>query len=136
MTFMTPTDTSKTAPLTEQKTTTAESGQTTKITFDPMYTAVAEVFAKKIDALFTSEQTLEQKFKSLYAGLPFDRTEHWAGIIYGVCVTHGLTKGPVVKSEPTGMDKLKILKAAQDASRLQLVHTSASQPSTTRACTT
>jgi len=79
-----------------------------------MYTAVAALFAQKIDALFASEQSLEQKFKSMYAGLPFDRTEHWSGIIWGVLRDAWNEAGPVVKSEPTGMDKLKILKAAQD----------------------
>ena len=79
-----------------------------------MYTAVAQVFAKKIDALFASEQTLEAEFKRVFSAIPFDRTEHWAGIIYGVLRDAWYEAGPVVKSDPTGMDKLKIIKAAQE----------------------
>lgn len=75
---------------------------------------VASVFALKIDALFESEQSLEHKFKALYPSLPFDRTEHWAGIIWSVLRDAWYEAGPEVKSEPTGMDKLQILKAAQE----------------------
>jgi len=78
-----------------------------------LYAKVARVFADKIDALFESEKTLEDKFKSLYPGLPFDRTEHWAGVIYGILRDAWHEAGPVVKCEPTGMDKLQIVKHAQ-----------------------
>ena len=78
-----------------------------------MYQAVAKVFVERINALFESEKTLETEFKRLYSALPFDRTEHWAGIIYGVLRDAWFEKGPAVKSEPTGMDKLQIVKHAQ-----------------------
>jgi hypothetical protein len=77
-----------------------------------MYQKVAQVFADKVNALFESEQTLEAKFKSLYSALPFDRTEHWSGIIYGLLRDAWLEAGPVVKCDPTGMDKLQILRHA------------------------
>ena len=78
-----------------------------------MYQAAARVFADKVNALFESEATLEAEFKRLYSGLPFDRTEHWAGIIYGLLRDAWYEKGPVVKSEPTGMDRLQIIRHAQ-----------------------
>jgi len=78
-----------------------------------MYQAAAQVFADKVNALFESEATLEAEFKRLYSGLPFDRTEHWAGIIYGLLRDAWYEKGPVVKCEPTGMDRLQIMKWAQ-----------------------
>jgi hypothetical protein len=78
-----------------------------------MYQAAAQAFADKVNALFESEATLEAEFKRLYSGLPFDRTEHWAGIIYGLLRDAWLEKGPVVKCDPTGMDRLQIIKHAQ-----------------------
>jgi len=78
-----------------------------------MYQAVARLFADKINALFESEKTLEEKFKTMYAGLPFDRTEHWAGIIYSILRDAWLEAGPVVKCDPTGMDRLQIMKHSQ-----------------------
>jgi hypothetical protein len=79
---------------------------------EEMYQKVAEVFAGRVNALFESEQTLEAEFKRMYASLPFDRTEHWAGIIYNVLRVAWLEEGPIVKCDPTGMDKLQVLKAA------------------------
>src|SRR5271168_3040720 len=78
-----------------------------------MYQAAAQLFADKVNALFESEATLEAEFKRLYSGLPFDRTEHWAGIIYGLLRDAWYEKGPAVKCEPTGMDRLQIMKYAQ-----------------------
>ncbi len=78
-----------------------------------MYQKVAQVFADKVNALFESEQTLEAKFKSLYSQLEFDRTEHWSGIVYSLLRDAWLEAGPIVKCEPTGMDKLQILRHAQ-----------------------
>ena len=75
-----------------------------------MYQAVAKVFADKINVLFDSEKSLEAEFKRLYPALEFDRTEHWAGIIYGALRDAWHQAGPVVLSEPTGMDRLQILK--------------------------
>jgi len=75
-----------------------------------LYQSVAKVFADKINVLFDSEKSLEAEFKRLYPGLEFDRTEHWAGIIYGALRDAWHQAGPVVKSEPTGMDRLQTLK--------------------------
>jgi hypothetical protein len=49
-----------------------------------IYERVAADFAEKIDHLFESEKSLETTFKQYYEGLPFDRTEHWSGIIHKI----------------------------------------------------
>lgn len=76
-----------------------------------MYTKVAQQFADRINQVFESEATLEAEFKKNFDILPFDRTEHWGGIIYGILREQWLEHGPAVKSEPTGYDKLTILRA-------------------------
>ena len=78
-----------------------------------IYQRVAQHFADKINILFESEKTLETVFKTFFEGLPFDRTEHWSGIIGKVLSDAWKDVGPIVKCEPTGMDKLQILRHAQ-----------------------
>lgn len=75
-----------------------------------IYERVAADFAEKIDHLFESEKSLETTFKQYYEGLPFDRTEHWSGIIHKILSDSWKDKGPEVKCEPTGMDKLQIMR--------------------------
>src|SRR5208337_5151578 len=75
-----------------------------------MYQAAAKVFADKIDALFESEKSLETAFKTFFDGLEFDRTEHWSGIVGKVLSDAWKEAGPAVKCEPTGMDRLQILR--------------------------
>jgi hypothetical protein len=75
-----------------------------------MYQRTAQIFADKINALFESEATLEKTFKAFYPGLDFDRTEHWAGIINKLLSDSWMEGGPIVKSEPTGVDKLNIIR--------------------------
>jgi hypothetical protein len=77
-----------------------------------LYRQVAQHFANLIDILFADEKTMETVFKLHYEGLPFDRTEHWQGIINKVLSDAWRDKGPVVKCEPTGMDRLQVLKHA------------------------
>lgn len=77
-----------------------------------LYHRVAAHFAGLIDILFSSEQTMQTVFKVSHEGLEFDRTEHWQGIIRKVLSDAWRDKGPVVKCEPTEMDKLQILKHA------------------------
>jgi len=77
-----------------------------------LYHRVAVHFAALIDILFADEKTMETVFKLHHAGLDFDRTEHWQGIIRKVLSDAWRDKGPVVKCEPTEMDKLQILKHA------------------------
>jgi hypothetical protein len=61
----------------------------------------------------------EEHFKDIAAqmkktptGVEFTRTDYWAGIIWGILKAAWLEAGPEVKSDPTGYDKLQILKLA------------------------
>jgi hypothetical protein len=76
------------------------------------YQAVARDFAGRINAAFESEATLEQEFRRNFEQLPFSRTDHWAGIVYNILRESWLSVGPAVKSEPTGFDKLAVLRAS------------------------
>jgi len=76
-----------------------------------MYQAAAQYLAARIDAVFTSEKTLEDLFKSFYPSLEFDRTDHWAHVIEMLINEAWDLKGPVVKSNPTPIDRLQIIRA-------------------------
>jgi hypothetical protein len=76
-----------------------------------LYQAAAQHMAGKIDALFSSEKTMEDFFKLLYPGLPFDRTDHWAHAFETLLNESWYEKGPAVKSNPTAMDRLQIIRA-------------------------
>jgi hypothetical protein len=76
-----------------------------------MYEAAAKHFAERVEAMFASEQTLEAAFKLLYPGLPFDRTDHWAHVFETLLNEAWDVKGPVVKGNPTAMDRLHIIRA-------------------------
>lgn len=78
-----------------------------------MYQAAAKHFAEQINLLFSSEKAMEERFKALYSGLPFDRTEHWAHIIEMILNEAWFEKGPAVKMNPTPMDRLQIIRAVQ-----------------------
>ena len=75
-----------------------------------IYQRVAELLAKRVDALFESEDTLKAKFTELFPALPFDRTNHWGGIMYRVFRDCWLEAGPEVKGEPTGHDRNVVLR--------------------------
>jgi hypothetical protein len=78
-----------------------------------MYQAAAQHLAAQLDALFSSEAKMEEVFKILYPGLPFDRTDHWAFVFESLLNEAWYDKGPVVKSNPTPMDRLQIIRALQ-----------------------
>lgn len=77
-----------------------------------IYEKVAKVFADRINTIFESEATLEAEFKRNYETLPFDRTDYWSGIIYNVLRDAWLDAGPDVKAEPTGFDRIEVLRKA------------------------
>jgi hypothetical protein len=79
---------------------------------EDIYQEVAALFVKRINEVFESEATLETEFKKNFGVLEFSRTDHWAGIIWSILRNAWLEAGPAVKSEPTGYDKLKILRCA------------------------
>jgi hypothetical protein len=77
-----------------------------------MYDQIAKYFADRIQAVFDTEKTLEEEFKKHYEALPFDRTDFWQPILYSMMREAWLQAGSGVQTEPTGMDRLKILKEA------------------------
>jgi hypothetical protein len=78
-----------------------------------VYDKIAKIFADRINAVFESEAALEVEFKKNYEMLPFDRTDHWQGIIYNIMREAWFEGGPGVKTEPTGFDRLAILKESR-----------------------
>ena len=101
-----------------------------------IYQRVAENFAARVNSVFESEASLEAEFKHFFAvpefqfkpeehfkavadqmkktptGIEFTRTDYWAGIVWGILKAAWLEAGPEVKSDPTGYDKLQVLKLA------------------------
>jgi hypothetical protein len=99
-----------------------------------IYQRVAENFAARVNSVFESEASLEAEFKHFFAvpefqfkpeehfkaiadqmkktptGIEFTRTDYWAGIVWGILKAAWLEAGPEVKSDPTGYDKLQVLK--------------------------
>lgn len=75
------------------------------------YQATAQYLADQVNTLFESEKQLEDFFKLLYPGLPFDRTDHWAHVFETLLNQAWFEKGPVVKSNPTPLDRLHIIRA-------------------------
>jgi len=77
---------------------------------DEIYQRVAERLGQEVDALFASEESLRARFEALFPKLPFDRTSHWAGIMWKAFRDAWLEAGPEVKGEPTGYDRNCVLK--------------------------
>jgi len=74
------------------------------------YQATAQYLAEQVDTLLSSEKMLEDFFKKLYPGLPFDRTDHWAHVFETLLNEAWFEKGPAVKSNPTPLDRLNIIR--------------------------
>lgn len=74
------------------------------------YKATALYLAEQVNTLLESEKVMEDFYKIMYAGLPFDRTEHWAHVFEVLLNEAWFEKGPVVKMNPTPMDKLQIIR--------------------------
>jgi len=74
------------------------------------YQATAQYLADQVNTLLSSEKMLEDFFKKLYPGLPFDRTDHWAHVFETLLNEAWFEKGPVVKSNPTPLDRLQIIR--------------------------
>src|SRR5271168_4801356 len=75
------------------------------------YQTTAQYLAEQVDTLLSSEKQLEDFFKLLYPGLPFDRTDHWAHVFETLLNEAWFEKGPIVKSNPTPIDRLHIIRA-------------------------
>jgi len=77
---------------------------------DEMYDRVTIAFAKRTNSVFESEESLKEWFLKYFSQLPFDRTNHWGGLIYLLFRDAWLEAGPEVKGEPTGHDRNVVLR--------------------------
>jgi len=86
-----------------------------------IYQRVAELYVKRINEVFTSEDTMKAEFYKMFPFQPdkngkmvesieFSRTDHWNAILWKMFEDAWLEAGPEVKSKPTGYDKLTIMK--------------------------
>jgi hypothetical protein len=75
-----------------------------------LYQATAQYLADQVNTLLSDEKTMEMFFTKLYPGLPFDRTDHWTHIFETLLNEAWFEKGPVVKSNPTPLDRLHIIR--------------------------
>lgn len=73
------------------------------------YVDTAAKFAEQINIHFATEDTLKALFESYFPGLPFDRTDHWNGILTRELYKAWYEAGPAVKSNPVQQDIFKIL---------------------------
>jgi hypothetical protein len=73
------------------------------------YRATAVYFAEQINKIFESEESLKALFESYFPGLPFDRTDHWNGILNREVTKAWQIAGPTVITVPTSTDIYKIL---------------------------
>jgi hypothetical protein len=78
-----------------------------------LYQAAAQHMADAVSTLLSSEKQMEDFFKILYPGLPFDRTDHWAHVFEVLLNEAWFAKGPIVKSNPAPIDRLSIIRALQ-----------------------
>jgi hypothetical protein len=81
---------------------------------DEFYDIVATEFAKEIDKIFESEETLKAAFEQRFKHLEFTRTEHWSGILYKILDTAWRSYGPNPNASVTPTDRMEILRALLD----------------------
>src|ERR1700677_3515644 len=75
-----------------------------------IYQAVAGAFAQRIHEVFASEEAMANEFKKTFERLEFNRTDHASVLVYSLFRGCWYAFGPEVKSEPTGFDRLSILR--------------------------
>ena len=80
-----------------------------------IYSRVTTNFAKRINSLFESEDTLKEFFMQYLAHLPFDRTNHWGGLLYLLFRDVWHEHGPEVKADPTWYDRAMVLRELHSA---------------------
>jgi len=83
-------------------------------TLEYMYSKVASAFAKRVNEVFESEDTLKTCFISHFKGLPFDRTNYWSGILLKEMDTVWREHGPEKLAALTTHDRFEILDALLD----------------------
>jgi hypothetical protein len=75
-----------------------------------IYQRVADTFAARIHEIFLSEEAMQTEFKKVFEHLEFDRTDHGSTLLNKVFRDCWHASGPEIKSEPTGYDKLAVLR--------------------------
>ncbi len=75
-----------------------------------IYLKVANRFKERILEVWRSEESLKKEWERRFEKLPFNRTDHWQAILYHLFRECWLEAGPLVKVEPTGYDRLYVLK--------------------------
>jgi len=75
-----------------------------------IYQRVAEKFVSRVNEVWSSEETLKAEFEKNLPSIPFTRTDHWQPIVHKIFRDAWLDAGPEVKSEPTGYDKMMVMR--------------------------
>ena len=83
-------------------------------TVEFMYHKVAAAFAKRVDEIFATEETLKTCFSKHYKSLPFDRTNYWSGILYKEMDECWRDHGPEKMAALTTHDRFEILDILSD----------------------
>src|SRR5271170_1323176 len=73
------------------------------------YHKVAAEFAKRVDQIFASEDTLKECFAKHFATMKFDRTDYWSSILYKELDTCWREHGPDKLAGLTTHDRFEIL---------------------------
>jgi len=79
-----------------------------------VYAKVAEAYAKRINDIFETEETLKACFAKCLGALKFDRTDHWSGILYREMGEAWRGHGPDARAGLTTYDRFEILDALAD----------------------
>lgn len=75
-----------------------------------IYQRVADTFAARIHEVFLSEEAMQAEFRKTFEHLDFDRTTHGSTLLQKLFRDCWHASGPEIKSEPTGYDKLAVLR--------------------------
>lgn len=81
-----------------------------KMANDPIYKAVATYLAARVREVWDSEDSMKKEWEKSFTHMPFDRTHHWQSIVYRMFRECWVERGPLVKVEPTGFDRLSVLR--------------------------
>lgn len=79
-----------------------------------IYQAVASTFVRIVKGVWESEETMKGYFMACYPNLTFSRTDWWNILVHKMFRDAWLESGPAVKAEPTGYDKMVVMRIAVD----------------------
>jgi hypothetical protein len=72
------------------------------------YSKIAELFANRINEVFTSEDTLKAEFEKHFPAFAFSRTDYWLSIMY-LMMRDCFHACMDIKAEPSGYDRYQVL---------------------------